>query len=179
MNKDKILVVVDMQNDFITGSLGTPEAQAIVPKVVDKIREWDSVILATMDTHGADYLDTQEGKNLPVEHCMHRTEGQFIVEEVSDLLWDKTQIFPKNTFGSVNLACGINDLYKEGYVEVVLIGVCTDICVISNALLIKAFCPEIKITVDATCCAGVTPDSHKNALEAMKMCQINIVGEDE
>lgn len=179
MNKDKILVVVDMQNDFINGSLGTPEAQAIVPKVIDKLKEWDGRIIATMDSHAVDYLTTQEGKNLPVEHCIENTEGWEIYPDIMEMLMsgNTEAIYKKCTFGSLHLGQHIESLYLGGYTEVVLVGLCTDICVISNALLIKAFCPDIKITVDASCCAGVTPESHKNALEAMKMCQINVIGE--
>ena len=184
----KVLVVVDMQNDFIDGTLGTPEAQAIVPKVVKKIEEFDGVILHTMDTHYEDYLDTQEGKLLPVKHCLSGTEGWEMPPLIEDAIRYKSresgyvQSFLKETFGSVDLAWYLqNDglpQIEDDTSEIVLIGLCTDICVISNALLLKAFLPEVKITVDASCCAGVTPESHKNALEAMKMCQINIENEE-
>jgi nicotinamidase-related amidase len=184
----RVLVVVDMQNDFIDGALGTPEAQAIVPKVVKKIEEFDGVILHTLDTHYGDYLDTQEGKLLPVKHCLIETEGWEMHPLIEEAIRHKSresgyvQSFLKGTFGSVDLALYLQNDWlpqTEGDInEIVLVGLCTDICVISNALLLKAFLPEVKITVDASCCAGVTPESHKNALEAMKMCQINIENEE-
>ena len=179
----KILLVVDMQNDFITGSLGTEQAQAIVPKVAEKIaRSCDELILFTKDTHGADYLETQEGRNLPVAHCAGGSEGWMIHDGVLSA-WRENKntiidpkldenVLQKNTFASKSLIEYLETI--EGLEEIEIIGLCTDICVISNALLIKAFEPEVKITVDATCCAGVTPESHEIALKAMKMCQINI-----
>lgn len=166
----KTLIVVDMQNDFINGSLGTKEAELIVPYVKAKIAEYQKngdQIIFTRDTHQRDYLQTQEGRNLPVEHCIEGTHGWEISKEV-DL--PECLHLDKVTFGS-------KDLYQHiSGEETELIGLCTGICVISNALLLKAFYPEMKITVDASCCACVTPDSHKNALEAMKLCQINIIG---
>ena len=168
----KALIVVDMQNDFIDGALGTGEAVAIVGNVKDKIAEYrkngDTVIF-TRDTHGEDYMSTQEGKNLPVPHCIKGTKGW----EISPMLdVDDSIVIDKPTFGSKELAvylAGIDTLE-----EVELIGLCTDICVISNAMLIKAFMPELKVSVDGSCCAGVTPESHSNALSAMKMCQIEV-----
>lgn len=181
----KYLIVVDMQNDFITGSLGTDEAKAIVPNVVEKIKKCvkDGVkVLFTQDTHYPNYLETQEGRNLPVEHCVIHTHGWNVCSEISDLgVYNKS--FFKESFGSVGLAKYLKTyrfqlpLETEVIEEIELVGLCSDICVISNALLIKSFLPEVKITVDASCCAGVTPESHKNALNAMKMCQINVVGE--
>lgn len=181
----KILVVVDMQNDFMSGSLGTKEAQAIVPKVVQKIKEWDGYIYVTQDTHTENYLNTQEGKNLPVKHCLFDTWGHEIEESINNAIYEREEdlrgIFYKNTFGSYELAL---DLFaaknREGATidEIQLVGVCTGICVISNALLIKAFLPEVKISVDASCCACVTPESHKRALETMKLCQIEIINEE-
>jgi Amidases related to nicotinamidase len=175
----KVLVVVDMQNDFITGSLGTDEAVKIVPNVVQRIAEFDGEILATMDTHHADYLNTQEGKNLPVPHCIKTTDGWNLCQSVADVLWEKRgETFRKPAFGSCDLAFHLaKGNIREQLDEIVLVGLCTDVCVISNALLIKAFLPEVKITVDASCCAGVTPESHKTALAAMKMCQINVINE--
>lgn len=177
----KLLVVVDMQNDFITGSLGTKEAQAIVPKVIEKIKNHTDAIYVTQDTHRSDYLYTQEGRNLPVEHCIIETDGWKIEESVHDAIIDYHGVVNgyynayKNTFGSEGFAEDLSDFVKiHNLEEIVFIGLCTDICVISNALLAKAFAPEVKITVDASCCAGVTPESHENALRAMKMCQINI-----
>jgi len=180
MNR-KLLVVVDMQNDFIDGSLGTPEAQLIVPKVIEKIKDNEGGLYMTMDMHLEDYLDTQEGELLPVLHCIEGTHGVSIHKNVSKAAIDKGRhtVQHKDTFGSIELGKLVQDGFADGSIsEVELVGLCTDICVISNALLIKAFCPEIKITVDASCCAGVTPESHKNALEAMKMCQINVIGEE-
>lgn len=173
----KLLVVVDMQNDFINGSLGTSEAQAIVPKVKAKIEEYHrnkQEIIFTRDTHNIDYLKTQEGRNLPVEHCIKGTEGWQITDVLNADKMATYEHIDKPSFGFTKW-----NLYNAlaEYDEIELVGLCTDICVISNALLLKAFYPEIKITVDARCCAGVTPTSHKNALEAMKMCQINIIGE--
>ncbi|MCM1062486.1 MAG: cysteine hydrolase [Eubacterium sp.] len=173
----KLLIVVDMQNDFIDGALGTPEAVAIVPNVVKKIAEWDGDIVCTADTHFDNYLQTNEGKHLPIPHCIDGSNGWKINEEVFNLLVDENiehWFITKNTFGSTAL---IDDILKMKYDYVELVGLCTDICVISNALLIKTNCPEIDIAVDASCCAGVTPESHKAALTTMKMCQIDIIGE--
>ena len=169
----KILVVVDMQNDFIDGALGTPEAVAIVPYVKHLIESFDGKVLFTRDTHFADYLNTQEGKNLPVKHCIKDTVGWQIHPELESLR--KTDAIDKLTFGSSVLP---EILAKEDNIEsITFIGLCTDICVISNAMVTKAFFPEVPLYVDAKACAGVTPQSHKNALEAMKMCQITIVNE--
>lgn len=171
----KALIVVDMQNDFIDGALGTPEAQAIVANVVKKIESWEGLVFATRDTHGEDYLDTQEGRNLPVVHCVEDTPGWDIAPAVEEALakHDMVICFDKPTFGSVALMDAMAEL--SGVEEIELIGLCTDICVISNAMLLKAALPEVQITVDAACCAGVTPASHLNALEAMKMCQIRVI----
>ena len=168
-----ILIVVDMQNDFIDGALGTAEAVAIVPKVLEKIRGFKGTVLFTRDTHHTDYLSTQEGRNLPVVHCVEGTEGWQIREELRALCG--TAPIDKPTFGSVRLGETLLELNAQDPIaSVTLIGLCTDICVISNALLVKAFLPEVPITVDAACCAGVTPASHQNALEAMKLCQIRV-----
>ena len=169
----KLLVVVDMQKDFVDGALGTPEAQAIVDNVVKKVKEAKEAgdqIIFTMDTHETNYLETTEGKNLPVEHCIRETSGWKLIPQLRPLTAD-TKIVQKPTFGSTQLSylVAIGD-----YEEIELIGLYTDICVISNALLLKATVPETPIIVDASCCAGVTPQSHQNALEAMKMCQIII-----
>lgn len=169
----RLLAVIDMQNDFIDGALGTEEAVRIVAGVADKIRSMREIgakVVFTRDTHEEDYLNTNEGKKLPVEHCIRGTHGWEISErlDVAD-----SKIIDKPTFGSYDLAeyaASITNLE-----EIVLIGLCTDICVISNAMLLKARLPEIKITVDSSCCAGVTPRSHTNALEAMKMCQIDVI----
>ena len=172
----KVLVVVDMQNDFIDGSLGTAEAEAAVPAVMEKIRGFEGKIIATRDTHGADYLDTAEGKHLPVVHCVKGTEGWKIRKEIDSLLEEKGAVrIDKPTFGSTELGeYGKRLNAEEPLGELILTGVCTDICVISNALLLKANLPEVPISVDASCCAGVTPESHERALEAMRPCQIEI-----
>jgi len=175
---NRYLIVVDMQNDFISGALGTDEAEMIVPRVRDKIEEsiGKRSIYFTMDTHYDDYLETNEGKNLPVPHCINETEGWKIAQELLDVFYGKglkpAKII-KKTFGSVELAHILKAKnQKEKIEEIELVGLCTDICVISNALLLKAFLPEARISVDGACCAGVTPESHENALQAMKMCQI-------
>lgn len=170
----KLLVVVDMQKDFINGSLGTREAAKIVSKVRDKIEEYVSQgqeVVFTLDTHFENYLDTQEGKKLPVKHCIKGTDGWKLWGELESF---KGKRFEKGTFGSVE--CGEYAARGE-YDSVELVGLCTDICVISNAMVIKAMAPETAVMVDQDCCAGVTPESHKNALEAMKMCQIEILGD--
>ena len=170
----KILIVVDMQNDFIDGALGTKEAVAIVPKVEEKIRNFDGEVFFTRDTHETYYLEIQEGKNLPVKHCIRDTEGWQIRKELDALR--KTEPIDKETFGSTDLAGELVTLNEDqGIGSITLVGLCTDICVISNALLIKASLPEVPICVDATCCAGVTPESHENALKAMEACQIRII----
>ena len=171
----KVLVVVDMQNDFIDGALGTKEAVAIVDNVASKIESYNGSVIYTRDTHGKDYSKTQEGKNLPVEHCVEGSEGWKIS---SRLPVDKdAKIINKPTFGSKELGMYLEELNeKEKIEEIEVIGLCTDICVISNALLIKAFLPEVPISVDPSCCAGVTPESHETALAAMKMCQVNVYG---
>lgn len=169
-----ILVVVDMQNDFIDGSLGTKEAQSIVPKVLEKIQNFDGMVFATRDTHGEDYLDTAEGRKLPVRHCIRETDGWQIRQEIAELLTEPP--IDKVTFGSRELVKKLEEVHGKTPIEsITLIGLCTDICVISNALLCKAFLPEVPVQVDAQCCAGVTVESHMQALEAMKMCQIDIL----
>lgn len=163
----RTLIVVDMQNDFIDGCLGTKEAQAIVGKVADKIAEYKShgdEVIFTRDTHGVDYLDTPEGRKLPVEHCIKDTSGW----QISDKL-DTTDatVIDKPNFGYTGWG-------TMSFEEIELVGVCTDICVVSNALILKALFPDVPISVDATCCAGVTPESHNASLLTMKMCQIDV-----
>ena len=174
----KILIVVDMQNDFIDGSLGTPEAEAIVDNVVAKIGAYaKDCVIATRDTHQDDYLMTQEGQNLPVAHCIEGKQGWEINAKVQEALGDAV-IVNKPTFGSYELAELIAkecEGHKESECEIELIGLCTDICVVSNAMLLKAKLPEAKISVDASCCAGVTPESHEAALKTMAMCQIKVL----
>lgn len=173
----KYLIVVDMQNDFITGSLGTKEAEAILPSVIDKVKNFEGTVIYTKDTHQADYLNTQEGKNLPVEHCIEGTNGWMLADELEKLSVDH-KVFNKPTFGSVDMANYLVEQAKENEIEEIeLCGLCTDICVISNAFVIKANLTEVPVSVDASCCAGVTPESHKNALAAMKMCQVTVYNE--
>ena len=163
-----------MQNDFIDGALGTEEAVAIVPKVEEKIRNFNGTVLFTRDTHENWYLETQEGKKLPVPHCIRDTEGWQIRRELDILR--KTEPVDKETFGSTDLADDLVAMNIDDEIKsITFVGLCTDICVISNALLVKAALPEIPIIVDAACCAGVTPESHENALKAMEMCQVEVV----
>ena len=173
---EKTLIVVDMQNDFIDGALGTKEAQAIVPNVKKKIKEYESrgdKIIFTRDTHLKNYLETNEGKHLPIKHCIKDTYGWLISDELGSGVgyWiiDKYDAFGYTGW----VDCNFNK-YKD---EIEIVGLCTDICVVSNALILKAMFPEINITVDASCCAGVTPESHKAALTTMKMCQINVIND--
>ena len=168
----KILIVVDMQNDFIDGALGTPEALAIVDNVKYKIREYrPDDIFVTMDTHGPGYLSTQEGRNLPVEHCIKGTEGWKIREDIAELI-EGAHVYEKPSFGSMKLAEDIAEIAAAEEIGIEIIGLCTDICVVSNALLLKAAVPEVTISVDPGCCAGVTQESHEAALKTMEMCQI-------
>ena len=169
----KILIVVDMQNDFIDGALGTKEAEKIVANVKEKIdtyRSNNDEVIFTRDTHFDNYLETQEGKNLPVKHCIKDTFGWQISSklDVADSV-----IIDKPTFGSTKLMEYL--LSKQNISEIQLVGLCTDICVISNAFLLKAALPEVLISVDSRCCAGVTPESHNRALESMKTCQIMVI----
>ena len=163
-----------MQNDFIDGALGTKEAVAIVPTVKAKIENFDGTVLFTRDTHETCYMETQEGKNLPVPHCIRGTDGWQIRPELDALR--TTEVIDKPTFGSKELGTILTEMNEKDEIgSITLIGLCTDICVISNAMLVKAFLPEVPIIVDSACCAGVTPESHENALKAMQMCQIKVV----
>lgn len=185
----KALIVVDMQNDFIDGTLGSPEAQAIVPNVVNKIKKYentDTLILFTKDTHYDNYEETQEGKNLPVSHCKYMTPGWSINKEISGTFKTGSYCYYsagdvvnsrvlKETFGTFKL---VDILSGVNWDEIEIVGLCTDVCVISNAMILKAAFPETLITIDASCCAGVTKESHKNALEAMKAVQINVINEE-
>ncbi len=171
----RLLIVVDMQKDFVDGALGSREAVAIIPAVAEKIRAFDGSIFVTLDTHFENYLDTAEGKKLPVPHCIKGTPGWELNGEVKKALSGKEYTaVEKNTFGSVDLPCLIGNVSGGSNFSVELIGLCTDICVVSNALLIKANFPEMPISVDAACCAGVTPEKHEAALETMRSCQIDI-----
>jgi nicotinamidase-related amidase len=178
---NRYLVVVDMQNDFTYGALRNEEAIAIIPGVEKKIREFDGNVIFTYDTHQKNYMETQEGRNLPVPHCIEGTDGWQLVEPLEKLQkTGKYVIFKKNTFGSTDLAAYlVEENQKKPIDEIEFIGICTDICVISNVLLTKAHLPEVKLSVDASCCAGVTPESHRTALDAMKACQVEIEGAPE
>ena len=172
----KILVVVDMQKDFIDGSLGTPEAVEIVDKVCDKIYNFDGDIIVTYDTHFENYLSTAEGRKLPVEHCIEGTAGYELDTKVKAALQGKSFVKVKKlTFGASFLADTVREIAKEQDFSLELVGLCTDICVVSNALILKANFPEVAISVDSACCAGVTPDSHAAALTTMRMCQIDVI----
>ena len=173
----KILLVIDMQNDFINGTLGTPEAEAIVDRVAGLIETYPSQdVIATRDTHTENYLETQEGRNLPVTHCVKGTPGWELHPRITAALRDAA-VLDKPTFGSELLAEKLAQTAEEEELEIELVGLCTDICVVSNGLLLKAKLPEAVIKVDASCCAGVTPESHKAALLTMKMCQVEIQGD--
>ena len=170
------LVVVDMQKDFVDGALGTPEAVAIVPAVCERIRSFDGEIIVTYDTHPDTYLATAEGKKLPVVHCVEDTDGWQLDARVAEALAEKKYLaLKKPTFGSTDLPFFVDSIAKEEDFDVTLIGLCTDICVVSNALLLKAHFPEMPISVVADCCAGVTPETHAAALTTMKMCQIDVI----
>ena len=175
----KILVVIDMQNDFIDGALGTPEAAAIVENVKAKILSYPKEnVFATRDTHHQYYMDTQEGRNLPVPHCIRGTDGWQIRPEIAELIFPD-HVVDKPTFGSTQLAklMEILERREEDGIEIELVGLCTDICVVSNALLLKDSMPETPISCDASCCAGVTPAKHEAALETMRSCQIRIIND--
>lgn len=175
---NRFLIVVDMQNDFIDAALGTPEAQAIVPAALDRIRaarEAGETIIATLDTHTADYMNTSEGKKLPVPHCIAGTDGWKIRTEIMDAMGDAVLV-EKPTFGSIRLPQVVAELAEDpSAMTIELIGLCTDICVVSNTLLLKANFPEADIRVRAACCAGVTPEKHLAALETMRSCQIDVI----
>lgn len=177
--KKKILIVVDVQNDFVDGALGTKEAQAMLPSLVEKIKGFDGEIIFTQDTHTPDYANTQEGKLLPVAHCIEGTDGWEVAKAVKDAAKGKTvRCYKKPIFGSIALLNDLMSEYEKGEIESIeLVGICTDICVVSNALMLKSGLSEVPIYVDALCCAGVSPKKHKAALEVMKSCQIRVTGE--
>lgn len=170
----KLLIVVDMQKDFVDGSLGTREAEGIVPEVLKKVENFDGDVIFTRDTHQESYMNTQEGRFLPVVHCVEHTPGWEIIPKLDILRKDRgLRCYDKPTFGCTALAEDIKTMYENRQLESVeLVGLCTDICVVSNALLIKAFVPELPVSVDSKCCAGVTPEKHEAALETMRSCQI-------
>ncbi len=173
----KYLVVIDVQNDFVDGSLGTKEAQAMLPNLLQKVDSFEGTVWMTKDTHPENYLETQEGQNLPVKHCIKGTNGWEFPEVLADLQKVKTAVvYEKPTFGSVQMTEDFKKLYEDGQVDSIeLVGLCTDICVISNALMLKAAMPELPIYVDPACCAGVTPEKHDAALEVMRSCQIKLI----
>ena len=172
MDKTKLLVVVDMQNDFIDGALGSDDAIAIVPKVCEKIDNWDGRVCFTMDTHYDDYSETTEGQHIPIEHCINDTPGWHLNDEVDKRRNADSFTVYKDTFGSTDLV----DLVKYLDIETIqFIGLCTDICVVSNALLLRAHCPNHNISVDASCCAGTSHENHVAALVVMKSCCIDII----
>ena len=173
----KVLVVVDMQNDFVDGVLGTREAEEIVDNVVSKIQNFDGKIIATLDTHQHNYMETSEGKKLPVPHCIRMTTGWLLNEKVMSVLANKDyKTIEKKTFGSTRLVNEIRKIKGNDDIEIEFVGLCTDICVVSNVLLLKAYFPEVKMIVDASCCAGVTTESHNAALTTMKSCQNDVIG---
>ena len=172
----KILVVVDMQKDFVDGSLGTAEAEAILANVRKKISSYPiENVYATLDTHQENYQETQEGSFLPVKHCIEGSDGWLIHESIRDLMRG-ARIFTKPTFGSIHLCEALKEENEKEPIAIEVIGLCTDICVITNALMLKAFMPEVPISLDETCCAGVTPARHQAALETMRSCQIAVTG---
>ncbi|MCF0142459.1 MAG: cysteine hydrolase [Parasporobacterium sp.] len=170
-----VLIVVDMQVDFTTGALGSPEAEAIIPDVVRKVWEFDGPVFYTRDTHGENYLETEEGKHLPVIHCVKGTEGWQLIPELRERADDTAFIVDKPAFGSFELSEKLKSLEEEqGISSITLIGLCTDICVVSNALILKAAFPEVPVKVDSACCAGITPELHNKALDVMKSCQVEV-----
>lgn len=166
----KLLIVIDMQNDFVTGCLGTPEARAIVPKVKKKIEEWDGELLFTRDTHNEDYLNTPEGKKLPIPHCIENTDGWKIVDGLEQ---PNCRYIDKNTFGWRHW----RELCNQ-FEEIHIVGLVSNICVVTNTLILKTIYPFAEIIVDASCCAGTTPQAHRAAMEVMKSCQITVIGEE-
>lgn len=173
----KYLIVVDMQNDFTYGSLRNPEAIILIPVIENKIKNFDGKIIFTRDTHLYNYMSTQEGRKLPIPHCMDGTDGWEIVKELDELrILYEADVIDKPAFGSMELCrrlCNINEV--DPIEEIELVGVCTDICVISNAMILKSALPEVRIVVDSRCCAGVTRKSHQTALDAMQACQIDVI----
>ena len=179
MEKKK-LIIIDVQNDFITGSLGTEEARRMLPRLLEKVSRFSGEILLTQDSHSDNYPDTQEGKLLPVSHCIIGTEGWEFHRDLEKLRAERNaKVYRKPCFGSVSLVDDLKDAYEKELLDSVeLVGICTDICVVSNALMIKSALPELPVYVDASCCAGVTPEKHKAALEVMESCQVIVTGKD-
>ncbi|SFW15502.1 cysteine hydrolase family protein [Selenomonas ruminantium] len=178
MSKKKLLIVVDMQNDFVNGALGSPEAEAIVSNVSKKIETAKAngdFIIFTQDTHYDDYLETEEGKNLPIPHCIKNTTGWAISNKLNVPM--EADVVEKNTFGAYNMGLSLSSFYEKKVDYIELVGLCTDICVLSNAVIAKAACPNSHVVVDAACCAGVTPESHDTALAAMRAIQVEILNQ--
>ena len=174
----KVLCVIDMQNDFITGSLGTPEAQAILPKVEEKISSTDpdTIVIFTRDTHTEDYLNTLEGKNLPVPHCIAGTHGWEIADNLTKYFEEALWVVNKPTFGSIDLMEELKLIEKQyGKIELEFVGLVSNICVLSNAILAKAYFPESEIKVDSSCCAGTSIEAHEQAMNMMASCHIHII----
>lgn len=177
---EHILIVIDMQNDFISGALGTPEAQAIVPYVEQLVAEWDGPIYFTQDTHETNYLDTQEGQHLPVVHCVKHRSGWNIHESLIDAARNNehVRVIEKPCFGSLDLVRQLQDMHAQNLIgDITIVGLCTDICVVSNVLLVKAGLPEVPLIIDAAGCAGVTPEKHRAALETMRSCQCHVIND--
>lgn len=174
---ENILIVVDMQNDFISGNLGNEEAEKIVETVIKKVKNFQGRVIFTKDTHYDNYLDTQEGKNLPIVHCIKNTRGWEIADGIKELIEEKrAEVFEKSSFGSEALIKRLREIDEKEKIEnITLIGICTDICVVSNALAIRTFLPEVPVKVDSSCCAGVTKEKHEAALETMRSCQIEVI----
>lgn len=192
--KHKVLIIVDMQNDFVTGSLGTKEAQEIIPNITEKIKNWRGDIIATKDTHDSNYLRTLEGKMLPVKHCIKGTDGWNFHPVIDEALRKKVKsqhgkpdsrrfhvmTVEKNTFGAMPLGEILPlETAECAYSGIELVGVCTNICVLANAVLLRTMYPNTPISVDLSCCAGTTPELHRQALNVMNSCQINIIGSDK
>lgn len=178
MSAHNIIIVVDVQNDFVTGSLGTTEAQEMIPRLKSKLEKSniDNVLIFTKDTHDNRYLNSTEGKKLPIPHCIKETNGWLIVPEIAPFTNGyNREVIEKNTFGCVDMIPILKESIKIGFVEEIeLVGLCTDICVITNALLIKSYFPYMSIVVDSSCCAGTTVENHNKALDIMRQCHIEV-----
>ncbi len=171
-----LLIVIDVQHDFVDGALGTPEARQMLPHLISKLQQFNGHLVLTQDTHDENYLHSAEGQQLPIKHCIQGTSGWGLMEDLKVIAQErKAKIFCKSSFGSLELAAFVHAKYASGEIaRVELCGLCTDICVISNALLLKAYCPELPLAVDAACCAGVSPALHQAALQVMRSCQVAV-----
>ncbi len=179
--KEKLLIVIDMQKDFVDGALGTAEAQAILPAVEEKVKNWPGRVIFTKDTHGEEYLATQEGRQLPVKHCIKGTEGWRLAGALEEIQQQKDwPVCEKPAFGSMELMEMVRNMHREHPLESIeCVGLCTDICVISNVLILKAALPEVPVYVDDACCAGTTPENHRAALTTMACCQVMSVKKEQ